>query len=136
MSPVDLRSLGAPKNLKENKAGLLRTRIPWIGHHGEWKDPQGKTSHNGIHLPIQQAPQTRGLVSACDSNQSTSMTAKYHKPMVKPRYHQNMELIQISSKGLKQKRKPITFQIPKSHHHRTRNNKVVAEHQPYFSPLI
>ncbi|MBW0520725.1 hypothetical protein O181_060440 [Austropuccinia psidii MF-1] len=63
-------------------------------------------------------------------NQSISMTAKYHTPMVKPRYHQKMELSQISSKGIKRKWKPTNFQIHQSHHHRTRNNKVVAEHKP------
>ncbi|MBW0565903.1 hypothetical protein O181_105618 [Austropuccinia psidii MF-1] len=69
-------------------------------------------------------------------NRRTSMTANYHKPMVEPRYHQNMELSQTSSKGIKLKREATTFQIQKSHHHRTRNNKVVAEHKPSFSPLI
>ncbi|MBW0478793.1 hypothetical protein O181_018508 [Austropuccinia psidii MF-1] len=58
-------------------------------------------------------------------NQSTSMTAKYHKPIVKPRYHQNMELFQINSKGIKGKRKVTSFQIYKSHHHKTKNNKVI-----------
>ncbi|MBW0517878.1 hypothetical protein O181_057593 [Austropuccinia psidii MF-1] len=37
--------------------------------------------------------------------QNTSMTSKYHKPMVKLRYHQNMDLSQTSSKGIKMKRK-------------------------------
>ncbi|MBW0545370.1 hypothetical protein O181_085085 [Austropuccinia psidii MF-1] len=58
-------------------------------------------------------------------NQSTSTTTKYHKPMVKPRYHHNMELGQINSKGIKAKRKITSFQIYKSHHHRTKNNKVI-----------
>ncbi|MBW0509592.1 hypothetical protein O181_049307 [Austropuccinia psidii MF-1] len=42
-------------------------------------------------------------------NQSISMTAKYHKTMVKPRYHQNMVWSHISSKGIKRKRKHTTF---------------------------
>ncbi|MBW0490937.1 hypothetical protein O181_030652 [Austropuccinia psidii MF-1] len=48
-------------------------------------------------------------------NQSTKMTAKYHKPMVKPRYHQNMELSQTSSKSIKQKKEDHLFsniQVP------------------------
>ncbi|MBW0461383.1 hypothetical protein O181_001098 [Austropuccinia psidii MF-1] len=41
--------------------------------------------------------------------QSTSMTAEYHKSIVKPSYHQNMDMSQISSKIIKVRRKPTTF---------------------------
>ncbi|MBW0565483.1 hypothetical protein O181_105198 [Austropuccinia psidii MF-1] len=58
-------------------------------------------------------------------NQSTTMTAKYYKPVVKPRYQQNMELIQISSEVIKRKRKLTTFLRNKLDHHRTRDNKVI-----------
>ncbi|MBW0484080.1 hypothetical protein O181_023795 [Austropuccinia psidii MF-1] len=58
-------------------------------------------------------------------NQSTNTTAKNHKPMVKLRYHQNMELSQTSSGGIKRKRKLISFQIYKSHHHRTKNKRAI-----------
>ncbi|MBW0481402.1 hypothetical protein O181_021117 [Austropuccinia psidii MF-1] len=53
------------------------------------------------------------------------MTAKYHKSMVEPRYHQNVELSQTTSKGIKGKRKLTPFQLYKSHNHRTKNNKVI-----------
>ncbi|MBW0472001.1 hypothetical protein O181_011716 [Austropuccinia psidii MF-1] len=47
----------------------------------------------------EQDPREKFLVEYCQpvtQIQSTSMTAKYHKPMVEPRYHQNMELSQTS----------------------------------------
>ncbi|MBW0522534.1 hypothetical protein O181_062249 [Austropuccinia psidii MF-1] len=44
-------------------------------------------------------------------NQSTSMIAKYHKPMVEPQYHQNMDLSQNRSKIIKGRRRITSFQI-------------------------
>ncbi|MBW0536601.1 hypothetical protein O181_076316 [Austropuccinia psidii MF-1] len=64
MSPVHLRNLGIPRNQKEDKEGLSRTRRPGRGHLGhicELQDTEGKNNHSAIHLPIQQRPQSRGL---------------------------------------------------------------------------
>ncbi|MBW0504552.1 hypothetical protein O181_044267 [Austropuccinia psidii MF-1] len=64
MSPVHLRNLGIPRNQKEDREGLSRTRIPergHLGHIGRWQDTEGKNNHSAIHLPIQQTPQSRGL---------------------------------------------------------------------------
>ncbi|MBW0492470.1 hypothetical protein O181_032185 [Austropuccinia psidii MF-1] len=74
-------------------------------------------------------------------SQSTSMTAKYHKPMVQPRYHQNMELSQISSKdinriGNQSIPKYTSTTIIGQGIKKLFPLKVVAEHKPYFAPLI
>ncbi|MBW0577760.1 hypothetical protein O181_117475 [Austropuccinia psidii MF-1] len=56
-----------------------------------------------------------GDLSACDSNQSTSMTATYHKPMVKLRYHKNEDLGQTISKRYQKKKEIHLFpniQVP------------------------
>ncbi|MBW0496774.1 hypothetical protein O181_036489 [Austropuccinia psidii MF-1] len=47
MSPVHLMNLGIPRNHKEDRKGLSRTRIPGRGHHrhsGRWQDTEG--NHN------------------------------------------------------------------------------------------
>ncbi|MBW0501891.1 hypothetical protein O181_041606 [Austropuccinia psidii MF-1] len=65
MSPVYLRNLGIQSNLPEDREGLSRTRRPGrghLGHSGGWKDIEGNQTHSAIHVPIQQKPQTRGLV--------------------------------------------------------------------------
>ncbi|MBW0509008.1 hypothetical protein O181_048723 [Austropuccinia psidii MF-1] len=82
---------------------------------------QGHMSHTDTSKKTGQSHQSwafsRGRVcQPVTESQSTSMTA---------RYHQNMELGQISSKGIKRKRKLTSFKIYKSYHHRTNNNKVI-----------
>ncbi|MBW0591027.1 hypothetical protein O181_130742, partial [Austropuccinia psidii MF-1] len=65
MSPVHLRNLGIPRNQPEDREGLSRTRRSGRGHlehSGGWKDTEGNHTHSSIHLPIQQKPQTRGLI--------------------------------------------------------------------------
>ncbi|MBW0492365.1 hypothetical protein O181_032080 [Austropuccinia psidii MF-1] len=49
------------------------------------------------------------VYQAVTQNHRTSMTAKYHKPMVKLKYHHSMQLSQISSKGIKRKMKLAYF---------------------------
>ncbi|MBW0505995.1 hypothetical protein O181_045710 [Austropuccinia psidii MF-1] len=64
MSPVHLKNLGTPRNHKEDRKGLSRTRRPGrghLGHSGGWQDTEGNHTHSSIHLPIQQRPQSRGL---------------------------------------------------------------------------
>ncbi|MBW0554369.1 hypothetical protein O181_094084 [Austropuccinia psidii MF-1] len=64
MSPAYLRDLGLQRNQPEGREGLSRTRIPGrghLGHSGGWKNTEGNHTHTSIHIPIKQAPQTRGL---------------------------------------------------------------------------
>ncbi|MBW0482129.1 hypothetical protein O181_021844 [Austropuccinia psidii MF-1] len=75
-------------------------------------------------------------------NQSTSMTAKYHKPMVEPRYHQNMDLRKNQLKKVSKERgnsPPSNYTSPTIIGQGITNLfllKVVSEHKPYFSPSI
>ncbi|MBW0497655.1 hypothetical protein O181_037370 [Austropuccinia psidii MF-1] len=64
MSPVHLRDFGFQRTETEDREGLSRTRRPGSRHHGHsggWQDTEGNHTHSGIHFPIQQEPQTRGL---------------------------------------------------------------------------
>ncbi|MBW0471381.1 hypothetical protein O181_011096 [Austropuccinia psidii MF-1] len=64
MSPVHLRDLGFQRHQPEEREGLSRSRRPGIvhlGNSGGWQDIEGSHTHSGIHIPIQQKPQTRGL---------------------------------------------------------------------------
>ncbi|MBW0482388.1 hypothetical protein O181_022103 [Austropuccinia psidii MF-1] len=64
MSPVQLRSLGIPRNQPEDREGLSRTRRPGggcLGHSGGWRKIEGNHTHSAIHFPIQHKPQTKGL---------------------------------------------------------------------------
>ncbi|MBW0481021.1 hypothetical protein O181_020736 [Austropuccinia psidii MF-1] len=62
VSPPHLRNLGIPRNQREDRQGLFRTRrLGHLGHSGGWQDTEGNHNHSTIHLPIQQKPQTRGL---------------------------------------------------------------------------
>ncbi|MBW0557141.1 hypothetical protein O181_096856 [Austropuccinia psidii MF-1] len=65
MSPVHPRNLGFQRNQPEDREGLSRTRIPrgeHLGHSGGWQEIEGNHTHHAIHIPIQQKPQTKGLV--------------------------------------------------------------------------
>ncbi|MBW0565677.1 hypothetical protein O181_105392 [Austropuccinia psidii MF-1] len=64
MSPVCLRNLGFQRNQPEDRECLFRNRRPGrghLGHSGEWQDNEENHTHSGIHFPIKQEPQTRGL---------------------------------------------------------------------------
>ncbi|MBW0496134.1 hypothetical protein O181_035849 [Austropuccinia psidii MF-1] len=65
MLPVHLRNLGWQRNQPEDREGLSRTRRPGRGHlgySGGWQEIEGNHIHSAINIPIQQKPQTRGLV--------------------------------------------------------------------------
>ncbi|MBW0532267.1 hypothetical protein O181_071982 [Austropuccinia psidii MF-1] len=60
---------------------------------------------------------SQGFCQPLTQNQGTSMTAKYHKPMVEPRYHQNMELSQTAQKVSKERGDSpliLNIQVPPS----------------------
>ncbi|MBW0464990.1 hypothetical protein O181_004705 [Austropuccinia psidii MF-1] len=64
MSSVQLRDLIFQMSQPEDREGLSRTRRPGRGHlehSGGWQDTEGNHTHSGIHFPIQQENQTRGL---------------------------------------------------------------------------
>ncbi|MBW0512374.1 hypothetical protein O181_052089 [Austropuccinia psidii MF-1] len=79
------------------------------------KKPHNKKIKKGKNLNVSNDQPHSALLNKDNKcqlvtqNQSTSMTAKYHKPMVGQNTTQNMELSQTSSKGIKGKRKLTCF---------------------------
>ncbi|MBW0549807.1 hypothetical protein O181_089522 [Austropuccinia psidii MF-1] len=61
MSLVHIKNLGFPRNQRDERPGLFRTRRSRSGHYGKLQNTQGNHAHAAIHYPIQQEPQTRGL---------------------------------------------------------------------------
>ncbi|MBW0488073.1 hypothetical protein O181_027788 [Austropuccinia psidii MF-1] len=81
MSSVQLRNLGIPRNMPEDRQGLFRTRrAEHFGHSGAWQDTEGNHTHSTINLPIKQKPQARGLEGYVSSS-SAPLTPQRSFPM-------------------------------------------------------
>ncbi|MBW0487873.1 hypothetical protein O181_027588 [Austropuccinia psidii MF-1] len=70
MSHLHLSNLGISRNQPEDRQGLFRNKIPGSGHHNRWQSTEGNNTHNSIHLPIQQRPQTKGIKGYGSSSSS------------------------------------------------------------------